>query len=153
MSDAECEVRTGWSMYMCSVSLWVRPQVAGNSGLLLQAPRACFKNKNKVLGLWNDHQPSPRQRQRSLGPSHSKLHQDFAAAAADATSLPWPSHKSVEAIAVRCPPRFSSPADAATSTPLWSFCFSLFVHCYRDGDVYGVVTTSAFVVTVFLWLQ
>lgn len=152
MSDAEREVRTGWSMYMWGVSLWVHPRV---TGLLLLAPRACFKNIIKFWGSETITSLHPASDSARSGPPHSKLHQDFAAADADAdaTSLPWPSHKSEEAIAVRCPPRCSSPADTATSTPFLSFCFSLFVRCYRDGDVYGVVITSAFVVTVFLLLR
>lgn len=116
MSDAEREVRTGWSMYMWGVSLWVHPRV---TGLLLLAPRACFKNIIKFWGSETITSLHPASDSARSGPPHSKLHQDFAAADADAdaTSLLWPSHKSEEAIAVRCPPRCSSPADTATSTP------------------------------------
>lgn len=107
--DGLIDVHVQW--FPVGPSLWSWGAVR-NSGLLLLAPHRCYIYIfiYKALGLWNRHQLTPHKRQRWLRPSHSELHQGFAAA----TSLLWPSHKSADSIAVHCPPLSSSQADEAT---------------------------------------
>lgn len=125
-------VKLGWldrctcAVFPCG-SLSLAGGAARYSGLLLLASHRCifFLNSfsNKALGLWK-LSPAFTLQAAALaqGPPNSELHQGFAAA----TSLPWPSHKSADFIAVNYPSLSSSQADEAT----------LFTLCYGVSDIY-----------------